>query len=85
MSDEIKDNIVAIITVLFTGIATIFGGILAWRKWYPESENLKADLSGKLIVQLEQMTDLYSAAMAENVALRKENDALVKGASSQHK
>ena len=78
MSDEIKDNIVSIVTVLFGGIAALFTGLLAWRKWHPEKENLKADLSGKLIVQLEQMTDLYSEAMAANDVLRKEITALKK-------
>ena len=78
MSDEIKDNIVGIVSLLFGGIATILGGVLAWRKWHPEKQNLTADLLAKYITMLDNMTNLYSEAMVEIAVLRKENAALKK-------
>jgi hypothetical protein len=64
---ELKDAI-TLVSVLFG----IVGGIFAYMKWKPQEKSIEADIVGKVIANLEKMTDLYDECRETCDKLEKE-------------
>jgi len=70
---ELKDAI-TLVSVLFG----IVSGVFAYMKWKPQEKSIEADIVGKVIANLEKMTDLYDECRVTCDRLEKEVKRLKK-------
>lgn len=68
----VLQDIITIVSLIFG----VFGGIFGYIKWKPQKRSIEVDIIGKVISNLEKMTDLYDEADACCRKLKKENENL---------